>query len=210
MNPQLVNAVNLPAMNALNFPAAILQPPYFDPNRPVAMDYGSIGAVIGHEISHSFDDQGALFDAVGKLSNWWTPEDSQHFEAEAAALVAQYGAYRPFPDLAVNGKQTLGENLADVAGLAAAYDAYKLALGGKPAPIVSGFSGDQQFFVSFAQSWRVKPREPALRQQVIVDAHAPGRYRAATVRNLDPWYAAFDVKPEDALYLDPKDRVRIW
>jgi len=210
MNPQLVNAVNLPAMSAMNFPAAILQPPYFDPNRPIAMDYGSIGAVIGHEISHSFDDQGALFDAAGKLSNWWTPEDSQHFEAEAAALVAQYGAYRPFPDLAVNGKQTLGENLADVAGLAAAYDAYKLALGGKPAPIVSGFSGDQQFFVSFAQSWRVKPREPALRQQVIVDAHAPGRYRAATVRNLDPWYAAFDVKPEDALYLDPKDRVRIW
>jgi predicted metalloendopeptidase len=210
MNPQLVNAVNLPAMNAMNFPAAILQPPYFDPDRPVAMDYGAIGAVIGHEISHSFDDQGALFDAQGKLNNWWTPEDFKHFEAEAASLVAQYDAYRPFPDLALNGRQTLGENIADVAGLAAAYDAYKLAVGGKPQPVVSGLSGDQQFFVSFAQSWRVKAREPALRQQVIVDAHAPGRYRAATVRNLDSWYVAFEAKPGQALYLEPADRIRIW
>ena len=210
MDPQLVNAVNLPAMNAMNFPAAILQPPYFDPDRPVAMDYGAIGAVIGHEISHSFDDQGALFDAQGKLNNWWTPEDFRHFEKEAASLVAQYDAYRPFPDLAINGRQTLGENIADVAGLAAAYDAYKLASGDKPAPFVSGLSGDQQFFVSFAQSWRVKAREPALRQQVIVDAHAPGRYRAATVRNLDAWYAAFEAKPGEALYLEPRDRVRIW
>jgi predicted metalloendopeptidase len=210
MNPQLVNAVNLPAMAAMNFPAAILQPPYFDPNRPVAMDYGAIGAVIGHEISHSFDDEGALFDSSGRFSNWWSPADFQHFEAATAALVAQYGAYRPFPDLALNGKQTLGENIADVAGLAAAYDAYKLALGDKPAPVVDGFSGDQQFFISFAQSWRGKAREPALRQQVIVDGHSPGRYRTATVRNLDSWYAAFDVKPGQTLYLDPKDRVRIW
>jgi putative endopeptidase len=210
MNPQLVNAVNLPAMNAMNFPAGILQPPYFDPNRPIAMDYGAIGAVIGHEISHSFDDDGALFDASGRFSNWWTPEDFQHFEEASAALVAQYGAYRPFPDLALNGKQTLGENIADVAGLAAAYDAYKLALGDKPAPVVDGFTGDQQFFISFAQSWRGKAREPALRQQVIVDGHSPGRYRAATVRNLDAWYAAFDVKPGQALYLPPEDRVRIW
>ncbi len=210
MNPQLVNAVNLPALGAMNFPAAILQPPYFDPNRPIAMDYGAIGAVIGHEISHSFDDEGALFDASGRLNNWWTPADFQHFEAATEALVAQYGAYRPFPDLALNGKQTLGENIADVAGLAAAYDAYKIALSDKPAPVIDGFSGDQQFFISFAQSWRVKAREPAQRQQVIVDGHSPGRYRAATVRNLDPWYAAFDVKPGRALYLDPKDRVRIW
>jgi predicted metalloendopeptidase len=210
MNPQLVNAVNLPAMSAMNFPAGILQPPYFDPNRPIAMDYGAIGAVIGHEISHSFDDEGALFDASGRLSNWWTPADFQHFEEASAALVAQYGAYRPFPDLALNGKQTLGENIADVAGLAAAYDAYKLALGTEPAPVVDGFSGDQQFFISFAQSWRGKAREPALRQQVIVDGHSPGRYRAATVRNLDAWYAAFDVKPGQALYLPPEDRVRIW
>jgi predicted metalloendopeptidase len=210
MNAHLVNAVNLPAMNAMNFPAAILQPPYFDPDRPIAMDYGAIGAVIGHEISHSFDDQGALFDAQGKLNNWWTPDDVRHFEAESAALIAQYDAYRPFPDLAVNGRQTLGENIADVAGLAAAYDAYKLAVAGKPAPIVAGLTGDQQFFVSFAQSWRVKAREPALRQQVIVDGHAPGRYRAATVRNLDPWYSAFDAKPGQALYLEPQDRIRIW
>jgi len=210
MNPQLVNAVNLPAMNAMNFPAAILQPPYFDPTRPIAMDYGAIGAVIGHEISHSFDDQGALFDAAGKLNNWWTPEDFKHFETEAKALVAQYDAYRPFPDLAVNGKQTLGENIADVAGLAAAYDAYRLALGGKPGLVVSGLTADQQFFISFGQSWRVKPRDQALRQQVIVDGHAPGRYRTATVRNVDAWYAAFDVKPGEALYLDPGDRVRIW
>jgi len=210
MNPQLVNAVNLPALNAMNFPAAILQPPYFDPNRPLAMDYGAIGAVIGHEISHSFDDQGALFDAQGKLNNWWAPEDFRHFEAAAAALVAQYDSYRPFPDLALNGRQTLGENIADVAGLAAAYDAYKLALGGKPAPVVSGLSGDQQFFVSFAQNWRVKTRDQALRRQVIVDGHAPGRYRASTVRNLDPWYAAFPAKPGEALYLPPQDRIRIW
>ena len=210
MTPQTVNAVNLPAMNAMNFPAAILQPPYFDASRPIAMDYGAIGAIIGHEVSHSFDDQGALFDAEGRLLNWWTPADLAHFESAGAALVAQYDAYRPFPDLALHGKQTLGENIADVAGLAAAFDAYHLALGDRPAPVVEGFSGDQQFFISFAQSWRGKSREPALRQQVIVDGHAPRQYRAITVRNLDPWYAAFDVKPGQALYLPPDGRVRIW
>ena len=209
MTPQTVNAVNLPVMNAMNFPAAMLQPPYFDPSRPVAMDYGAIGAVIGHEISHSFDDSGALFDAAGRFRNWWTDEDKAHFDASSAQLVKQYDAYRPFPDLAVNGKLTLGENIADVAGLAAAYDAYKMSLGGQPAP-VAGLSGDQQFFLSFAQSWRLKMREPALRQQVLQDGHAPDEYRADTVRNLDPWYAAFDVRPGEALYLDPKDRVRVW
>ena len=131
MTPQTVNAVNLPVMNAMNFPAAMLQPPYFDPSRPVAMDYGAIGAVIGHEISHSFDDSGALFDADGRLRNWWTDEDQAHFDASSAQLVKQYDAYRPFPDLAVNGKLTLGENIADVAGLAAAYDAYQMSLGGQ-------------------------------------------------------------------------------
>jgi predicted metalloendopeptidase len=210
MTPQTVNAVNLPAMNAMNFPAAILQPPYFDPNRPIAMDYGAIGATIGHEISHSFDDTGALFDAEGRLANWWTPEDLEHFQAASAALVAQYDAYRPFADLALHGRQTLGENIADVAGLAAAYDAYRLATAGRPAPVVDGFSGDQQFFISFAQSWRGKTREPALRQQVVVDGHAPRQYRAVTVRNLDAWYSAFDVKAGQTLYLPPKDRVRIW
>ena len=210
MNPQLVNAVNLPAMNALNFPAAILQPPFFDPSRPIVMDYGAAGSVIGHEISHSFDDAGALFDAAGKLENWWTPEDFAHFKASAAQLVKQYDAYHPFPDLAVNGTLTSAENIADVAGLAAAYDAYRIAFGGKEAPTVAGLTGDQQFFLSFTQSWRNKAREPALRRQVMTNGHAPAEYRGDTVRNLDAWYTAFDVKPGDALYLAPDQRVRVW
>ena len=218
MSPQTVNAVNLPVMNAINFPAAILQPPYFDARRPSVMDYGAIGATIGHEISHSFDDQGAQFDASGRLQNWWTPEDLAHFRASAAQLAAQFDAYRPFPDLSVNGRQTLSENVADVAGLAAAYDGYRLALQ-EPAPttaapaaagLVPGFGADQLFFLSFAQSWRQKIREPALRQRIVTDGHAPAEYRADTVRNLDPWYQAFDVKPGQALYLDPQDRVRMW
>ncbi len=210
MNPQLVNAVNLPAMNTLNFPAAMLQPPYFDPSRPAVMDYGAIGSVIGHEISHSFDDQGALFDAAGRLENWWTKDDFAHFAASSAQLIRQYDLYRPFPDLAVNGKQTVSENIADVAGLAAAYDAYRLSLGGKEAPAFQGLSGDQQFFISFARSWRAKFREPALRQRIVTDGHAPAEYRADTVRNLDAWYDAFSVRPGQALYLAPKDRVRVW
>ena len=210
MNPQLVNAVNLPAMNALNFPAAILQPPYFDPQREPAMDYGATGATIGHEISHSFDDQGALFDASGRLNNWWTRSDFAHFEAAGARLVAQFNAYRPFPDITVNGKQTLSENIADVAGLSVAYDAWRGTLKGKPAPGAGGFSGEQLFFLSFAQSWRQKIREPALRQRIITDGHAPAEYRADTVRNLDPWYEAVGVKPGQKLYLAPADRVRVW
>jgi predicted metalloendopeptidase len=210
MNAQLVNAVNLPAMNAMNFPAAILQPPYFDPARPAVMDYGAAGATIGHEISHSFDDQGALFDDKGRLDNWWTEGDFAHFKASSAQLVKQYDAYRPFPDLAVNGKLTISENIADVAGLSAAYDAYRLSHGGKEAPTVQGLTGDQQFFLSFAQSWRQKLREPAMRQRVVVDSHAPDEYRADTVRNLDAWYDAFSVKPGQALYLAPADRVRVW
>jgi putative endopeptidase len=210
MTPQTVNAVNLPAMNALNFPAAILQPPYFDPKRPLVMDYGAIGSVIGHEVSHSFDNQGALFDSKGRLHNWWTPEDFKHFEASSKQLVQQYDTYKPFPDLAVKGQQTLGENIADLAGLAAAYDAYHRALGGKPAPAALGLAGDQQFFVSFAQSWRRKAREPAVRNQVLSDGHAPAPYRASTVRNIDAWYAAFDVKQGDSLYLAPADRVKVW
>jgi putative endopeptidase len=210
MTPQTVNAVNLPAMNAMNFPAAILQPPYFDPQRPLAMDYGAMGAIIGHEVSHSFDNQGALFDAAGRLHNWWTPEDFKHFEGSSKQLVAQYDAYKPFPDLAVKGQQTLGENIADLAGLTAAYDAYKLSLHGKPAPVVQGMSGDQQFFVSFAQSWRGKSREPAMRNRILTDGHAPPEYRASTVRNIDAWYRAFGVEPGERLYLAPGDRVRIW
>ena len=210
MTPQTVNAVNLPAMNAMNFPAAILQPPYFDAKRPLAMDYGAMGAIIGHEVSHSFDNQGALFDAKGRLHNWWAPEGFKHFEASAAQLVAQYDSYKPFPDLAVKGKQTLGENIVDFVGLAAAYDAYHRALRGEPAPRIGGFTGDQQFFISFAQSWRGKTREPALRNRILTDGHAPGQYRALTVRNIDSWYDAFGVKPGQALYLTPAERVRVW
>jgi len=210
MTPQTVNAVNLPVMNAMNFPAAILQPPYFDPKRPAVMDYGATGATIGHEISHSFDDQGAQFDATGKLHNWWQPQDFAHFKEASQKLAKQYDQYRPFPDLALNGQQVLSENIADLAGLAVTYDAWRLSLNGKVAPVVDGFSGDQQFFMSFVQSWRTKEREAALRQQVIIDGHAPAEYRADTVRNLDAWYEAFGVKPGEKLYLAPDQRVRIW
>jgi predicted metalloendopeptidase len=210
MNPQLVNAVNLPAMNAMNFPAAILQPPNFDPARPVVLDYGAIGSVIGHEVSHSFDDQGAQFDDAGRLFDWWTREDYAHFQESAERLVKQFDAYRPFPDLAVNGRLTISENIADVAGLAAAYDAYRLAYGGKEAPALQGLTGDQQFFLAYAQSWRKKTREAALRQRIVTDGHAPAAYRAATVRNFDAWYDAFSVRPGQALYLAPKARVRFW
>jgi predicted metalloendopeptidase len=210
MTPQTVNAVNLPAMNALNFPAAMLQPPYFDPAREAVMDYGAIGAIIGHEISHSFDDQGALFDADGRLRNWWTKSDFAHFQAAGARLAAQFDAYRPFPDIHVNGKQTLSENIADVAGLSVAYDGWRLTQEDRPTPALAGFTPEQLFFLSFGQSWRQKIREPALRQRIVTDGHAPAEYRADTVRNLDPWYDAFAVKPGDKLYLAPADRVRVW
>jgi len=210
MVPQEVNAVNHPLGNALNFPAAILQPPFFDPKADDAYNFGAIGATIGHEISHSFDDQGSQFDAQGRLINWWTPEDLAHFRAASAQLAAQFDKYRPFPDLAVNGKQTLSENIADVAGLSASHDAYVLSLHGKPAPVIDGLTGDQRFFLAFAQSWRNKTRDAALRQQILTDGHAPAMYRAITVRNLDPWYPAFDVKPGQKLYLAPKDRVQVW
>jgi predicted metalloendopeptidase len=203
MTPQTVNAVNLPLQNALNFPAAILQAPYFDPARDAAANYGAIGATIGHEISHSFDDVGAQFDAQGRLANWWTPQDLEHFKAAGEALAAQYDAYKPFPDLAINGHQVLSENIADLAGLAAAYDAYHLSLKGQPAD-------DKDFFVSFAQSWRQKAREELVRLQVSTDGHAPDAYRAATVRNLDPWYAAFPITPAQKMFLTPDKRVRVW
>jgi predicted metalloendopeptidase len=210
MTPQTVNAVNLPLQNALNFPAAILQPPFFDPNADAAHNYASMGAVIGHEISHSFDDQGAQFDADGRLSNWWTKDDFEHFKTAGEALAAQFDQYRPFPDLALNGHQILSENIADVAGLLAAYDAYRLTLNGKPDVTKDGFTGDQRFFISYAQTWRQKIRDAALRTQIATDGHAPDQYRADTVRNLDPWYEAFSVQPQQKLYLAPKDRVRVW
>jgi putative endopeptidase len=210
MTPQTVNAVNLPLQNALNFPAAILQPPFYDPQAPAAVNYGAIGTVIGHEISHTFDSEGATFDSKGRLRNWWTPDDLKHFEATTAQLAAQYDTYKPFPNLSINGKQTLGENIADVAGIAAAYDGYKASLSGKPAPTQNGLSGDQQFFLAFGQNWGSETREAALRQEVLTDGHAPGEYRAATVRNIDAWYAAFQVNAGEKLYLAPADRVRIW
>jgi len=210
MTPQTVNAVNLPLQNALNFPAAILQPPFFDPQAPAAVNYGAIGSVIGHEISHTFDSEGAAFDSKGRVRNWWTPEDLAHFNAATAKLAAQYDTYMPFPDLHVNGKQTLGENIADVAGIAAAYDGYRASLDGKAAPKQASFTGDQQFFIAFGQNWGSKAREASLRQQIVGDPHSPAEYRADTVRNIDAWYAAFEVKPGEKLYLAPPDRVRIW
>lgn len=210
MTPQTVNAVNLPLQNALNLPAAILQPPYFDADADAAHNYGATGAIIGHEISHSFDDQGSQFDAEGRLVNWWTKEDLAHFKAAGEALAAQFDQYRPFPDLAVNGHQTLSENIADVAGLLAAYDAYHASLEGKADAVKDGFSGDQRFFISFGQSWRGEIRDAALRTEIATDGHAPEQYRADTVRNLDPWYDTFQVHGPQKLYLAPADRVRVW
>jgi putative endopeptidase len=210
MEPQTVNAVNLPLHNALNFPAAILEPPFFDSEAPAAANYGAIGTIIGHEISHTFDSEGAAFDSKGRVRNWWTAEDFEHFKAATAALAAQYDTYKPFPDVAVNGRQTLGENIADVAGLSAAFDGFHASLKGKPVPKDGGFTGDQQFFIAFGQNWGSKTRDSALRQQVLTDPHAPGMYRAETVRNIDGWYTSFDVKPVDKLYLAPSERVRIW
>jgi putative endopeptidase len=210
MPPQLVNAVNLPVQNALNFPAAILQRPFFDPKADPAFNYGAIGSVIGHEISHSFDNNGALFDSTGALRNWWTPADFKRFQQAGDALAAQYDAYEALPGLHVNGKLTLGENIADVAGLSAAYDAYKHSLNGKEAPVIQGYSGDQRFFIAYGQAWATKMRDEQLRQRIATDGHAPGNFRAQTVRNLDPWYTAFKVEPGQKLYLAPEKRVKVW
>jgi putative endopeptidase len=215
MEPQTVNAVNLPLDNGLNFPAAIFGPPFFDPAASDAANYGAIGTVIGHEISHTFDSEGAAFDSQGKVRNWWTDADRAHFDASIEALAKQYDAYAPFPDLHLNGHQTLGENIADLAGITASHDAWLTSLHGKPAPTAPGpngtaLTGEQQFFLGYAQSEAGKSREAALRQQVLTDPHSPSQYRADTVRNLDAWYAAFAVKPDQTLYLPPDQRVHIW
>jgi predicted metalloendopeptidase len=210
MPPQLVNAVNLPVQNALNFPAAILVKPFFDPNADAAFNYGAIGATIGHEISHSFDTGGALFDAQGAMRNWWTPADFKNFQAQADMLAKQFDQYEALPGLHVNGKLTLNENIADVAGLGAAYEAYKASLNGKAAPVINGFTGDQRFFLAYAQSWMVKSRPETLRRIVLTNGHAPEQFRAQTVRNIDSWYPAFNVKPGQKLYLTPQQRVKIW
>jgi len=210
MTPQTVNAVNLPLQNALNFPAAILDDPFFDAQADPVLNYGGIGTVIGHEISHSFDDQGSQFDADGRRLNWWTPADFAHFKEAADRLAAEFSAYEPLPGLHVNGHLTLSENIADVAGVSASYDGYRAAYGGKPAPSAQGFDGDQRFFLALGQVWRSKTRPQAQRSQILTDGHAPAQYRADTVRNIDAWYGAFDVKPGEKLYLAPPARVRIW
>jgi endothelin-converting enzyme/putative endopeptidase len=210
MTPQTVNAVNLPLENALNFPAAILNPPFFDTGAPDAANYGGIGVIIGHEISHTFDSEGSAFDAHGGLRNWWTPADLDHFNAATEKLASQYSKYCPFSDLCLNGRQTLAENIADLGGVAASYDGYWAALGNNTPPSENGFSGDQQFFIAYGQSERSKPRPAALRRQVMTDEHSPGQYRSLTVRNNDAWYKAFAVRPGERLYLAPNDRVRIW
>jgi putative endopeptidase len=203
MYPQAVDACELPLQNAINFPAANFQPPYFDPQAPAAVNYGAMGMTIGHEISHTFDTTGSAFDSTGRVRNWWKPADVGRFKAAAARLAAQYDTYKPFPDLAVNGKQTLNENIADLAGISAAYDAYRTSLAGKAAPVENGFTGDQQFFLGFAQQWASKSSEAFLPEQVMTDTHSPDQFRPVTVRNLDAWYAAFDVQPGDKLYLAP-------
>ena len=210
MTAQEVNALNVPLANAIQFPAAILQPPFFDPAADPAVNYGAIGSVIGHEISHSFDAAGALFDENGRLANWWTEADFAHFRGETDKLAAQYDAYQAFADAHLNGRLEVDENIADVAGLPAAYDAYRLSLNGREAPVIDGFTGDQRFFLGWAQNYRSKYREPALRRAVLTDGHAPGPWRADTVRNVDAWYPAFDVQPGQQLYLAQRDRVQPW
>jgi putative endopeptidase len=210
MTPQTVNAVNLPLQNALNFPAAILDRPFFDPKAADAFNYGAIGSVIGHEISHSFDNQGATFDAAGRLHKLWTKADFAHFQQSGKALAAQFDTYYPFPDLHVRGEQTMGENIADNAGLAASFDAWKASLKGKPAPLDQGLTGEKQFFLAYAQVWSSKMREAAERVTITTNEHAPGEYRALEVRNMDAWYAAFAVKPDQKQYLAPDQRVHVW
>jgi putative endopeptidase len=210
MTPQTVNAYANPLMNEIVFPAAILQPPFFDPKADPAVNYGGIGAVIGHEISHHFDDQGRKFDPTGKLSEWWTAEDVKRFNSYTARVVAQYGAYEPLEGSKINGNLTLGENMADLAGVNVAYDAYKISLGNKPAPVIDGFTGDQRFFLGFGQIWRNKYRDATLQRLLTTDPHSPGHFRPYVVRNLDAWYEAFAVKPGDKLYLAQADRLKVW
>ena len=210
MTPMTINAYSNATMVEIVFPAAILQPPFFDPNADPAVNYGGIGAVIGHEMSHQFDDQGAKYDLHGNLVDWWTPADAKNFQSRLDRLGAQYDAYEPLPGFHVQGKLTMGENVADLAGLTVAHDAYLASLGGKEPAVIDGTTGDQRFYLGWAQVWRRNYREPNLRQRLLTDPHSPSEQRVATVRNLDPWYPAFNVQPGQKLYLAPADRVRIW
>lgn len=211
MTPQTINAYYNPTMNEIVFPAAILQPPFFNMAADDAVNYGGIGAVIGHELSHGFDDKGSKYDGDGNLRNWWTPSDREEFDKRAAGLSAQYDEFKPFPDMNVNGELTLGENIGDLGGLAVAYAAYRLSLDGKEAPVIDGLTGDQRFFLGWSQIWRRLYREQELRKRLITDPHSPSEYRVnGIVRNMDEWYEAFDVDEDGELYIAPKDRIRIW
>ncbi len=216
MTPMTVNAYYNPGLNEIVFPAAILQPPFFDANADDAVNYGGIGAVIGHEISHGFDDQGAQYDAKGALKNWWTTEDTEKFKKATSQLVAQYSAYCPVPAGAgkaaqcVKGELTLGENIADLAGLTVAHNAYKLSLGGKAAPVIDGLTGDQRFFLGWAQVWRRLYRDQEYANRLVTDSHSPSEFRTTVVRNLDAWYEAYTPVAKDPLFLAPDKRIKIW
>jgi putative endopeptidase len=213
MTPQTVNAYYNPGMNEIVFPAAILQPPFFDLQADDAVNYGAIGAVIGHEIGHGFDDQGSKYDGDGNLNDWWTAEDRREFEARAAQLIAQYDGFEPkqLPGQNVNGALTIGENIGDLGGLTIAARAYRLALGEQEAPVLDGLTGDQRFFLGWAQAWRTKYRDAELQRRLATDPHAPAEFRCnGVVRNMPEFYEAFDVQPSDALFLPPKQRVKIW
>jgi predicted metalloendopeptidase len=211
MSPQTVNAYYNPSLNEIVFPAAILQAPFFDPYADDAVNYGGIGAVIGHEISHGFDDQGSKYDARGILENWWTESDRVNFEGRAARLVDQFNAYSPLEGMFVNGQLTLGENIADTAGITIAHSAYALSLGGEPAPVLDGFDGDQRVFLGYAQVWRYKAQEATMRRRILSDPHSPPEFRVnGAIRNVDGWYEAFGVAPDRALYLPPEERVQLW
>jgi putative endopeptidase len=211
MTPQTINAYYNPLGNEIVFPAAILQPPFFNLEADDAVNYGSIGAVIGHEISHGFDDMGRRYDGKGNLRNWWTQDDLAEFEKRSTQLIKQYSAYKPFEDMAINGELTLGENIGDLGGLSVAFTAYQISLQGKPSAVVEGFTGEQRFFLGWSQIWRRKYREQELKRRLLVDPHSPSRYRViGIVSNMDAFYEAFGIKPEDKMYIAPANRVRIW
>ena len=201
----------MPTKNEIVFPAAILQPPFFNMEADDAVNYGGIGAVIGHEMGHGFDDQGSKYDGDGNMRNWWTDEDLKAFADRTKQLVAQYNDYQVFDDLHVNGELTLGENIGDLAGVTIAYKAYKLSLNGKEAPVIDGLTGDQRFFMGYAQIWQVKMKEKSLRNRVATDSHSPGKFRAiGSLSNMPEFYQAFDVKKGDGMYIEPEKRVKIW
>jgi predicted metalloendopeptidase len=211
MTPQEINAYYNPSNNEIVFPAAILQPPFFDPNADAAVNFGAIGAVIGHEMGHGFDDQGRKFGPDGAMRDWWTPADAQVFTARTARLIKQFSDFEPLPGLKVNGANTVGENIGDLGGLNVAHEAYRISLKGRPAPVIDGLTGDQRFFLAYAQVWREKYRDGALREMVISNEHSPAQFRVnGPLPNIDDWYQAFDVQPGDKLYIKPQERVRIW